>query len=156
MAEAEKDHQTPSPGSERKLDDVEKTAVDAEHNNHASQLELAAKERAEAFIVPTPDEEKAVIRKLDWRLMPIVFFLYMLAVLDRSNLGNAKLAGMEDGTLFNCLLNVAIGSLMKYSHRSWRLELQLARNELLHRLHLLSMASHGLEAVPSVSRPLNM
>jgi hypothetical protein len=104
MAEAEKDHQTPSPGSERKLDDVEKTAVDAEHNNHAAQLELAAKERAEAFIVPTPDEEKAVIRKLDWRLMPIVFFLYMLAVLDRSNLGNAKLAGMEDGTLSRYLV----------------------------------------------------
>lgn len=46
------------------------------------------------FILPTAEEEAAVIRKLDWRLLPYVFLLYMLAVLDRSNLGNAKLAGL--------------------------------------------------------------
>lgn len=44
----------------------------------------------------TPEEEAAVIRKLDWHLLPFVFLLYMLAVLDRSNLGNARLAGMEN------------------------------------------------------------
>lgn len=49
------------------------------------------------FVYPTPQEEAAVIWKLDKRLIPIVFFLYMLSVLDRSNLGNAKLAGLEDG-----------------------------------------------------------
>ncbi len=49
------------------------------------------------FVYPTPKEEAAVIWKLDKRLIPIVFFLYMLSVLDRSNLGNAKLAGLEDG-----------------------------------------------------------
>jgi len=48
------------------------------------------------FVQATPEEEAAVIRKLDWYLLPFVFLLYMLAVLDRSNLGNAKLAGMED------------------------------------------------------------
>lgn len=41
-------------------------------------------------------EEEAVIRKLDWRLLPYVFLLYMFSVLDRSNLGNARLAGLED------------------------------------------------------------
>lgn len=40
-------------------------------------------------------EEAAVIRKLDFRLLPLIFVLYSLSVLDRSNLGNAKLAGME-------------------------------------------------------------
>lgn len=45
---------------------------------------------------PTAEEEAAVIRKLDWRLLPLVFVLYSLSVLDRSNLGNAKLAGMEE------------------------------------------------------------
>ena len=48
------------------------------------------------FVPATAAEEAAVIRKLDWHLLPFVFLLYMLAVLDRSNLGNAKLAGMED------------------------------------------------------------
>lgn len=43
----------------------------------------------------TAAEEAAVIRKLDYRLLPLVFVLYSLSVLDRSNLGNAKLAGME-------------------------------------------------------------
>lgn len=47
------------------------------------------------FAPPTPEEEAAVIRKLDWRLLPFVFLLYMLAVLDRSNLGNARLAGLN-------------------------------------------------------------
>lgn len=41
------------------------------------------------------EEEEAVIRKLDWHLMPLIFVLYSLSVLDRSNLGNAKVAGMQ-------------------------------------------------------------
>lgn len=43
----------------------------------------------------THEEEEAVIRKLDWHLMPLIFVLYSLSVLDRSNLGNAKIAGMS-------------------------------------------------------------
>jgi hypothetical protein len=39
-------------------------------------------------------EEDAVIKKLDWHLMPLIFILYSLSVLDRSNLGNARLAGL--------------------------------------------------------------
>ena len=44
----------------------------------------------------TKKEEDAVIRKLDWHLMPLIFVLYSFSVLDRSNLGNARIAGMED------------------------------------------------------------
>lgn len=50
----------------------------------------------ESDVVFTPEEEQAVLRKLDYRLLPLLFVLYSLSVLDRSNLGNAKLAGMED------------------------------------------------------------
>jgi hypothetical protein len=68
-------------------------------SQHApTDLDEKIKERAgipNDFTPPTPEEEAAVIRKLDWHLMPFVFLLYMLAVLDRSNLGNARLAGME-------------------------------------------------------------
>ncbi|GKZ46065.1 hypothetical protein AbraIFM66951_008959 [Aspergillus brasiliensis] len=42
------------------------------------------------------EDENRVYRKLDWNLMPLIFVLYSLSVLDRSNLGNAKIAGMED------------------------------------------------------------
>lgn len=42
------------------------------------------------------DEYNKVIRKLDWNIMPMILVLYSLSVLDRSNLGNARLAGLED------------------------------------------------------------
>ena len=59
-----------------------------QYNSHA---------RATAPITTTTkEEEAAVIRKLDWNIMPLIFVLYSLSVLDRSNLGNAKIAGMED------------------------------------------------------------
>ncbi|RYO81057.1 hypothetical protein DL766_010370 [Monosporascus sp. MC13-8B] len=44
----------------------------------------------------TPDEEKAVIRKFDRRLVLFLSLCYMLAFLDRSNIGNARIAGMEE------------------------------------------------------------
>ncbi|PWY69176.1 hypothetical protein BO94DRAFT_296279 [Aspergillus sclerotioniger CBS 115572] len=44
----------------------------------------------------TREDEINVYRKLDWNLMPLVFVLYSLSVLDRSNFGNSKIAGMED------------------------------------------------------------
>lgn len=44
----------------------------------------------------TPEEEAKVIRKLDWNVIPLLFLLYTLSVLDRTNLGNAKIAGLED------------------------------------------------------------
>ncbi|KAI0425743.1 retrograde regulation protein 2 [Xylaria sp. FL1042] len=45
---------------------------------------------------PTSEEEKSAIRKLDWRLMPMIFVIYSLSVLDRSNLGNAHVAGLDE------------------------------------------------------------
>lgn len=38
----------------------------------------------------TQEEANKVIRKLDWHLMPLIFVLYSLSVLDRANLGNAR------------------------------------------------------------------
>jgi MFS family permease len=55
---------------------------------------VALDDSGRGFVPPSAIEESAVIRKLDWHLLPLVFVLYSLSVLDRSNLGNAKLAGM--------------------------------------------------------------
>ncbi|KXT14004.1 hypothetical protein AC579_8863 [Pseudocercospora musae] len=38
--------------------------------------------------------EKALVRKLDLRVVPILWFLFMLAFLDRTNIGNARIQGM--------------------------------------------------------------
>lgn len=48
------------------------------------------------FILPTAEEEAQVIRKIDYNVLPLTFVLYSLSVLDRSNLGNARLAGLQE------------------------------------------------------------
>ncbi|OJD40350.1 mfs transporter [Diplodia corticola] len=47
------------------------------------------------FELYTPDEEAAVVKRLDRRLVLFMGLLYMLSFLDRSNIGNAKIAGMS-------------------------------------------------------------
>ncbi|KAJ4228773.1 hypothetical protein NW757_014112 [Fusarium falciforme] len=43
------------------------------------------------------DENTAkVLRKIDWRLLPMLTLLYTLSYLDRGNIGNAKVAGMNE------------------------------------------------------------
>ncbi|KAI1338621.1 MFS general substrate transporter [Xylariaceae sp. FL0016] len=41
-------------------------------------------------------KEDSIVRKLDLNLMSLLFVLYMLAFLDRSNIGNARIAGLAD------------------------------------------------------------
>ncbi|QSZ28503.1 hypothetical protein DSL72_003000 [Monilinia vaccinii-corymbosi] len=49
----------------------------------------------QSYELYTPDEERAVVRKFDRKLVLFVALLYMLSFLDRSNIGNAKIAGLE-------------------------------------------------------------
>ncbi|EGZ73553.1 MFS general substrate transporter [Neurospora tetrasperma FGSC 2509] len=44
----------------------------------------------------TPEEEREVVKKFDRKLVLFVALLYMLSFLDRSNIGNARIAGMEE------------------------------------------------------------
>ncbi|KAF9518523.1 hypothetical protein BS47DRAFT_1482574 [Hydnum rufescens UP504] len=39
--------------------------------------------------------ERRLLRKLDWHLLPLISVMHLLSFLDRSNFGNAKVAGME-------------------------------------------------------------
>jgi hypothetical protein len=49
-----------------------------------------------ASIIPDdPKAERALTNKLDWRLTPILGILYMICFLDRTNIANARLAGLE-------------------------------------------------------------
>lgn len=61
------------------------------------QVEKAEKYEVDDTIPPTEEEKRAYIRKLDWHVMPVIFLIYMLSVLDRSNLGNAHVAGLDEG-----------------------------------------------------------
>ncbi|KAF3069378.1 hypothetical protein CFAM422_007457 [Trichoderma lentiforme] len=53
-------------------------------------------QNAETEITDIEDgvNERALLRKLDWRLLPAVGVLYLLSFLDRSNVGNARIEGM--------------------------------------------------------------
>ncbi|KAL1619086.1 hypothetical protein SLS54_006938 [Diplodia seriata] len=58
---------------------------------HAEDISAAAGETQH-----DPDELRKVVRKLDYHLLPLCFVLYTFSVLDRSNLGNARLVGLKD------------------------------------------------------------
>ncbi|KAI5854472.1 pantothenate transporter liz1 [Tricharina praecox] len=40
--------------------------------------------------------EAALVRKIDWRLMPMLILMYIMNYLDRNNIAAARLAGLED------------------------------------------------------------
>lgn len=42
-----------------------------------------------------PKKENALIRKIDWHIVPFMVLLYLFSFLDRVNIGNARLYGME-------------------------------------------------------------
>ncbi|KAL7626386.1 hypothetical protein AAE478_003158 [Parahypoxylon ruwenzoriense] len=59
----------------------------------------------------TRAQEYRVVQKLDWNLMTLFFVLYMLAFLDRGNIGNAHIAGLDkdlhlDNSRYQWLINM--------------------------------------------------
>lgn len=78
--------------AEREEDD------DSESDEEAVALRSRRKSRRTdsmaSFELYTPDEERQVRRKIDTRLVLFVALLYLLSFLDRSNIGNAKVAGL--------------------------------------------------------------
>lgn len=40
-------------------------------------------------------EEKKLVRKIDLYLLPTIWLMYLLSYMDRTNIGNAKVAGMD-------------------------------------------------------------
>lgn len=71
---------------------------DCKHKHHLDNLEKHDVENGPQFtpILPEPDRqiEKQVVHKLDWRLAPLFAAFYFIAYLNRSNIGNAAIAGM--------------------------------------------------------------
>lgn len=65
---------------------------DNEHKGVASAVE-----DVKAHTVPESvdkDAEKRLLRKMDIHILPILFVLYLLAFMDRINIGNAKIQNM--------------------------------------------------------------
>jgi hypothetical protein len=49
----------------------------------------------QSYELYTPDEDREVRKKLDRRLVGFMALLYCLSFLDRSNIGNARIAGLS-------------------------------------------------------------
>lgn len=62
----------------------------------SERIDHAQKETYPGLDCYDPKEVSRVVRKLDLCLMPLLVILYTFSVLDRSNLGNARLAGLPD------------------------------------------------------------
>ncbi|KAJ1736048.1 hypothetical protein LPJ61_000191 [Coemansia biformis] len=68
----------------------------------ASSIALESGEGGEVAVPQHGPEREAIVRrlklKLDLRLVPYLALLYLFNALDRGNIGNARLAGLEAGT----------------------------------------------------------
>ncbi|KAI0022765.1 major facilitator superfamily domain-containing protein [Xylariomycetidae sp. FL0641] len=75
----------------RMLDEDEDEDIERKPGGSSS----SGRSRRASFQLYTPDEERAVVRKFDRRLVLFLAGCYLLSFLDRSNIGNARIAGME-------------------------------------------------------------
>ncbi|KAF9775902.1 hypothetical protein IL306_005970 [Fusarium sp. DS 682] len=93
-------------------------------------------ENAQFYIDPKAEDK--LRRKIDWMIVPTVCLLYLFCFIDRANVGNARLAGLEadlglTGNDYNLVLSVFYISyivfeipanlLCKYMGPGWRSEL---------------------------------
>ncbi|KAI5917295.1 major facilitator superfamily domain-containing protein [Camillea tinctor] len=72
------------------------------NHEHAEDMEIEAieqqkqqQELVETY-VPDTEEERKLVRKIDLYLLPTMWLMYLLSYMDRTNIGNAKIAGMEE------------------------------------------------------------
>ncbi|KAI5207663.1 hypothetical protein AUEXF2481DRAFT_401539 [Aureobasidium subglaciale EXF-2481] len=74
-------------GSIHSLDSLDKKNL---HDDALAGQQLAAE------WVNGSSAERKLVRKLDWRILPCCWTLYLLGFLDRANIGNAKTGGLEE------------------------------------------------------------
>ncbi|KAK1957566.1 major facilitator superfamily transporter [Colletotrichum sublineola] len=75
-----------------------KQSLEMKEDKHAPPaVSEADAELAEALrnYVPGTQEERQLVRKIDLFLMPMLWIMYILNYVDRTNIGNAKIAGMQ-------------------------------------------------------------
>ncbi|KAJ5627400.1 hypothetical protein N7528_004827 [Penicillium herquei] len=85
--------------SELPGDEIQRAPRDPDVEKAAPAQVESAPVHPPTKIIPRPIDpelERRVVRKLDLRVPTLMGFFYLLAFLDRSNIGNAKIAGMTE------------------------------------------------------------
>ncbi|KAJ6477042.1 MFS general substrate transporter [Mycena sanguinolenta] len=77
----------------------------------STQLAVRSSAESDSLTTLTAEEERKLGRKIGLRLMPILSLMYLASFLDRSNIGNARLQGLETqlgltGNKFNIALTM--------------------------------------------------
>ncbi|KAM3533275.1 hypothetical protein MY4038_003395 [Beauveria bassiana] len=78
------------PGSARR------SASTTRRNARTRRRRRRSNSTAASYSLYTPDEEATVRRKFDRKLVLFLSLLFLLSFVDRSNIGNARIAGMEE------------------------------------------------------------
>lgn len=93
-------------------------------------------------------DEKKILRKMDWHLIPMLALLYLLSFLDRGNIGNAKIEGLVETLgmsnaqynwcltvfFFTCVLTVPLNHLSRVLTQIRYAAFEVPSNLLLKRL----------------------
>jgi hypothetical protein len=77
------------------LDEIRQSASD-KHLDDNYALYKSARD-----LEATPEEIKAVLRKIDFRIIPILFVTYMLQYLDKNSINFSSVYGLQAGTHLN-------------------------------------------------------
>ncbi|KAL6710422.1 hypothetical protein ACN47E_009368 [Coniothyrium glycines] len=83
----------------RTITPYDRPAPQIEHDEDdeaTRSMRRASADSVQSYELYTPDEDKAVLKKLDRKLVLFMALLYCLSFLDRSNIGNARIAGLAD------------------------------------------------------------
>ncbi|KAK4239413.1 major facilitator superfamily domain-containing protein [Achaetomium macrosporum] len=75
--------------------DKEKESSDAMRSQDGYGSDMPRDPDAHLSAAEKAEVERKLLWKLDWILLPWLSFLYLLAFLDRTNIGNAKIAGLS-------------------------------------------------------------
>ncbi|KAM5353399.1 hypothetical protein ACJ41O_000049 [Fusarium nematophilum] len=83
--------------------DVIRTPTDVDEGAFVEKTHVKDADPALAFVQGeaiefTPEEEKSVLRKIDWALMPLLCWIYALQFADKTSLNYASLMGIREDT----------------------------------------------------------
>jgi hypothetical protein len=92
-------HKVNTSGSDSPREDLDDTKTPYTVTDPEHQLEAELAQHEPAYVVDH-HAERALCRKFDFRLLPILALMYLFNALDKGNLGNAKTAKFDEDLHF--------------------------------------------------------
>ncbi|KAK7906260.1 hypothetical protein LTR67_000986 [Exophiala xenobiotica] len=102
----ELDHPNHQHGTAKTVEGLSEHEIDTIGGLRTVEVGLSADQ---VIVELDPAEQTRILRKVDYRLVPLLALLYLLAFIDRGNIGNAKIAGLyDDLKLHGMQYNIAL------------------------------------------------